>query len=162
MIDENTIEQNRKVTKKNKSFSTGKFQLCNNRTRNLKKFTCKIKTLSIQVSIRKKWFLKLPYNPHQNLISNHLECLNHFIDTQSNTFILTGVFNVSVKYISMINVCDLNGIKNFINIPTYYKDFYNPVSISFILTNRRNQFHHSTLFETSLSYSIYLLQQNLK
>ena len=51
----------------------------------------------------------------------------------------------------MINFCDLNGLRNLINVPTCYKNFDNPTSIDLILTNRPIYFQHSTVFETGLS-----------
>ena len=51
----------------------------------------------------------------------------------------------------MINFCDLNGLRNLINVPTCYKNFDNTSSIDLILTNRPNYFQHSTVFETGLS-----------
>ena len=51
----------------------------------------------------------------------------------------------------MITCCDLNGLKNLINVPTCYKDFDNPSSIDLILTNRPSYFQQSTAFETGLS-----------
>ena len=81
-----------------------------------------IETLSVAVNLRKgKWFLNYSYNPHQNLISNHLECLNRLIDEHSysfDNFIFIGDFNVSTNHNSMINFCDLNGLRNLINVPT--------------------------------------------
>ena len=49
-----------------------------------------------ECNIETKWFLNCSYNPHQNLISNHLECLNRLIDEHSNSF-------------DNFNFCDLNG-----------------------------------------------------
>ena len=47
----------------------------------ISKSKCNIGTLSFSVNLRKrKWFLNCSYNPHQNLISNHLECLNRLND----------------------------------------------------------------------------------
>ena len=80
-----------------------------------------IETLSVTVNLRKgKWFLNGSYNPHQNLDSNHLECLNRLIDEHSNSFdnfIFIGDFNVSTNHNSMINFCDLKGLRNLINVP---------------------------------------------
>ena len=107
------------------------------------------------VNLRKrKWFLNCPYSPHQNLISNHLECLNRLIDEHSNSFdnfIFGGDFNVFANHNSMINFYDLNGLRNLINVPTCYKNVDNPASIDLILTNRPNYFQHSTAFKTGLS-----------
>ena len=36
----------------------------------------------------------------------------------------------------MIIFCDLNGLRNLINVPTCYKNFDNAASIDLILTNR--------------------------
>ena len=53
----------------------------------ISKSKCNIKTLLVAVNLRKKkWFLNSLYNPNQNLISNHLECLNRFIDKYSSGF----------------------------------------------------------------------------
>ena len=47
----------------------------------ISKSKCNIETLSVAVNLRKgKWFLNCSCNLHQNLISNHLECLNRLID----------------------------------------------------------------------------------
>ena len=51
----------------------------------------------------------------------------------------------------MINFCDLKGLRNLNNVPTYYKNFDNPTSIDLILTNRPSYFQRSTVFETCLS-----------
>ena len=121
----------------------------------ISKSKCNIETLSVAVNLRqRKWFLNCSYNPHQNLISNHLECLNRLIDKHSNSFdnfIFIGDFNISTNRNSMINFCDLNGLRNVINVPTCYKNSDNPTSIDLILTNRPSYFQHSTVFETGLS-----------
>ena len=51
----------------------------------------------------------------------------------------------------MINFCDLNGLRNLINVPTCYKIFDNPTSIDLILTNRQSYFQPSKVFENELS-----------
>ena len=51
----------------------------------------------------------------------------------------------------MINVCDINSLKNLINVTTCYKNFDNPTSIDLILLNRPSYFQHSAVFETDLS-----------
>ena len=121
----------------------------------ISKSKCNIETLSVAANLRKrKWFLSGSYNPNQNSISNHLECLNRLIDEHSSSFdnfILKGDFNVSTNHNSMINLCDLNGLRNLINVPTCYKNFDNPISIDLILTNCPSYFQRSTVFETGLS-----------
>ena len=119
---------------------------------------CNIETLSVALILRKrKWFLNCSYNPYQNLISNHLECLNRLIDEHSNSFdnfIFIGDFNVSTNHNSMI--------RNLINVPTCYKNYDNPTSIDLIITNRPIYFQHSTVFETGLSDSRLLTKTEFK
>ena len=121
-----------------------------------------------------KCFLNCSNNPYQNLISDRLECLNRLIDEHSNSFdnfvfigdfnIYTndnsinfcdlnfiGDFNVYTNHNSMINFCDLNGLRNLISVPTSRKKFDNPTSFDLILTNGPAYFQHSTIFETGLS-----------
>ena len=121
----------------------------------ISKSKCNIETLSVAVSLRKrKWFLNCSYNHHQNSISNHLECLNRLIDEHSSSFdnfIFIGDFNVSTNHNSIINICDLNGLRNLINVPTFYKHFGNPTSIDLILMNRPSYFQRSIVFKTGLS-----------
>ena len=79
----------------------------------ISKSKCNIETLSVAVNLRKrKWFRNCSHNPHQNLIPNHLECLNRLIDKHSSSFdnfIFIGNFHVSTKNNPMIYFCDLNG-----------------------------------------------------
>ena len=88
----------------------------------ISKSKCNIETLSVAVNLRKrKWFLNCSYNPNQNSISNHLECLNRLIDENScsfDNFIFIGDFIVSINHNSMIDFCDLDGLRNLINVPT--------------------------------------------
>ena len=56
----------------------------------------------------------------------------------------------------MTNFCDLNSLRNLINVPTCYKNFDTPTSIGLILTNRPSYFQRTTVFETGQT-SIYLL-----
>ena len=114
-----------------------------------------LKLFSTAFTLRKrKWFPNCSYNPRQNLISNHLEYLNRLIDKHSSSFdnfIFIGDFNASTNHNSMINFCDLNGLRNLINAPTCYKNFDNPISIDLIPTNRPSFFQRSAVFETGLS-----------
>ena len=99
-------------------------------------------------------FLNCSYNPHQNFISNHLEWLNRHIDKHSNSFdnfIFIGEYNVSTNHNLMINFCDLNILRNLINVPRCCKHFDNPTSIHLILSSRQSYVQHSAVFETGLS-----------
>ena len=50
----------------------------------------------------------------------------------------------------MVNFCDLNGLKNLINVLTCCKNFDTPTGIDLISTNYPSYFQHSTVFETGL------------
>ena len=121
----------------------------------IRKSKSTIETLSAAVNLRKrKWFLNCSYNLNQKSISNHLECLNPLVDKHSSTFdnfIFIGNFNVSTNHNSIINFCDLNGLRNLINVRTCYNNFNNPTSIDLILTNRPIYFQRSAVFESGLS-----------
>ena len=127
----------------------------------ISKSKCNIETLSVAVNLRKgKWFLNCSYNPNQNSISNHLECLNRLIDEHSSSFdnfIFIGDFNVSTNHNSMINFCDLNSLRNLINVPTCYKNFDNPTSIDLVLTNAQLTFSAVKYLKLVCQTSIYLL-----
>ena len=46
----------------------------------------------------------------------------------------------------MINFCDLNSLRNRIDVPTCYKNSDTSTSIGLILKNRPNYFQRSTVF----------------
>ena len=100
------------------------------------KSKCNTETLSNAVNLWKRNWL---YKPHQNFISNHFEYMTRLIDKHSNSFdnvIFLGEFSISTNHNLRINFCDLNGFKNFINVPTSHKAFDNTTSIDLIFTNR--------------------------
>ena len=48
---------------------------------------CAIKTLLVKINLWKnKWFLNESYNPNENEITQHLECLNHLLEKYSYEF----------------------------------------------------------------------------
>ena len=47
----------------------------------------------------------------------------------------------------MTEFCSLNGLKNLINEPIYYKNSQKPTCIDLILTNQPSLFQRSTVFE---------------
>ena len=74
-----------------------------------------IDTLSAAVNLRKrKWFLNCSYNPHQNLISNHLKCLNCLIDEHSNSF-----DNFIFYWVLLTNIAKLLTILFLLGTSTY-------------------------------------------
>ena len=50
----------------------------------------------------------------------------------------------------MVNFCDLNDLKNLINVLTCCKNFDIPTGIDLISTNCPSYFQHDTVFETGL------------
>ena len=95
------------------------------------------------------------YNPNKNQISHHLECLNRILDeynSDHNSFVFIGDFNVNVNESSMKEFRNLNGLKGLINEPTYFKNPEKPTCIDPILSNRPTYFQLSAVLETGLSY----------
>ena len=52
---------------------------------------------------------------------------------------------------SVKELCSLNGLKNLINEPTWYKNFEKPTRIDLILTNQPTLFQRSAVLETGPS-----------
>ena len=119
------------------------------------KSDCSIESITIDINLRKrKWLLNCSYNPHKNLIKNHLECLSRIIDELGKKYdncIFVGDFNVCVKEKSMEAFCSLNEFSSLNDKPTCYKNFDNPTCIDLILTNRPSYFQHTNVLETGLS-----------
>ena len=98
------------------------------------------------------------YNPNKSQISHHLECLNSLLDEHSKkyeNFVFIGDFNVNTSDSSMKEFCSLNGLKNLINKPTYYKNSEKPTCIDSILANQPTLFQRSaflTVTEFKMSF----------
>ena len=93
----------------------------------ISKSKCNIKILSVAANLRtRKWFLNCSYKPHQNITLNHLKCLTRLIDKDINSFdnfIFIGDFNVSINHNSMIDFCDINGLKILLVFQHVIKNF---------------------------------------
>ena len=79
------------------------------------------------------------YSSSKSQISHHLECLNSFLDEHSKkyeNYVFIGDFNVNKSDSSMKEFCSLNGLKNLMNEPTYYKNSEKATCIDLILTNQ--------------------------
>ena len=108
------------------------------------------KHLSVQTNLKKrKWFLNCSYNPTQSIISSHILTSKHKNGKSFDNFIFVLDFNISINHNSIVNFCDLNGLKNLVNDPTTNFDTSN--SIDLILMNRPNCFQHSSVFEIGQS-----------
>ena len=85
---------------------------------------------------------------------HHLECLNRILgkyNSEYDSFIFIGDFNVNVNESSMKEFCNLKKFKGLINEPTYFKNPEKPTCIDLILTNRPTYFQLSAVLETGLS-----------
>ena len=107
----------------------------------------------VEINVEKR-FLSGSYDPNKNQISHHLECLNHILDesnSEYDSFVFIGDFNVKVNESSMKEFCNLNGLKSLINERTCFKKPEKPTCIDIILTNQPTYFHLSTVLQTGLS-----------
>ena len=73
---------------------------------------------------KKKVLLCCSYNPHKNLISNHLNILGKILDTQMkiyDNFLIVGDFNSEMTESAMKNFCGTYHLHNLIKDPTCFK-----------------------------------------
>ena len=87
---------------------------------------------------KKKILLCCSYNPHKNLISNHLNILGKILDTQMKiyeNFLIVGDFNSEMTESAMKNFCGTNHLHNLIKDPTCFKNPDKPSCIDLLLTN---------------------------
>ena len=71
---------------------------------------------------KKKILLCCSYNPHKNLISNHLNILGKILDTQMkiyDNFLIVGDFNSEMTESAMENFCGTYHLHNLIKDPTF-------------------------------------------
>ena len=70
-----------------------------------------------------KWLVNCPYNPHKNMIGNHILALSEKLDVYSscyNIFIILDHFNIEIKQQQFKAFCDNYGLKSHIRQPTCY------------------------------------------
>ena len=88
----------------------------------------------VELNFRKKKFLLCcSYNPHKNLISNHLNILGQISDMQMkiyDNFLIVGDFNSEMTESAMKNFCGTYHLHNFIKGRTCFK---NPVKPSCLI-----------------------------
>ena len=102
---------------------------------------------------KKKVLLCCSYNPHKNLISNHLNILRKILDTQMkiyDNFLIVGDFNSEMTESAMENFCGTYHLHNLIKDPTYFKNPDKPSCIDLLLTNFPKSFLKSQTLETGL------------
>ena len=114
-----------------------------------------IEGIFLEINLRKKkWLLCGPYNPHKNLISQHLSVISKSLDTlltKYDNIFLMGDFNADKNNTSLKDFCQLYNLKHLIKVPTYNKNPENPSIIELMLTNSPYSYQNSCAIETGLS-----------
>ena len=109
----------------------------------------------VELNFRKKnILLSYSYNPHKNLISNHLNILGKILDAQMkiyDNFLVVGDFNSQMTESAMENFCGTHHLHNLIKDPTCFKNPDRPSCIDLLLTNFPKSFSKSQTLETGLS-----------
>ena len=107
----------------------------------------------IELNLRKKkYLLSCSYNPHKNLIKNHVNTLSRGLDWYSSTYdniVIIGDLNSEPTCLD--DFLNTYGLKNLIREATCYKNPDKPSSIDLILTNHPRSFQDSRTVETGLS-----------
>lgn len=109
----------------------------------------------VELNLRsKKWLVSCSYNPHTNLIEDHLNHVRRNIDyflSEYGNFIVLGDFNAEMNNHFMEEFCHSYNLKHLIKEPTCFKNPEKPTCIDLILTNHPKSFHQSLATETGLS-----------
>ena len=103
---------------------------------------------------KKKWLISCSYNPHLQLIDEHLTHIGRGLDSLSSKYdyvILMGDFNADLSNNFVDSFCGSYNLKSLIKKPKCFKIPDHPTSIDLILTNRQKSFQNSTIIETGLS-----------
>ena len=64
-----------------------------------------------------KWLINCSYNPHKNMIGNHLRALSEKLDiysTSYDNFIILGDFNIEIEEQEIKDFCDKYSLKSLI------------------------------------------------
>ena len=109
----------------------------------------------VEINLRNdKWLINCSYNPHKNMIGNHLRALSEKLDiysTSYDNFISLGDFNIEMEEQQIKDFCDNYSLKSLIRQPTCYKSPNNPTYIDLILTKEPQKFQSTCVLETGLS-----------
>ena len=85
----------------------------------------------VELNLRNdKWLINCSYNPHKNMIGNHLQVLRENVDSYSSTydkFIILGDFNVEMGDQQINSFCDNYSLASLIKQQTCYK---NPTNLT--------------------------------
>ena len=114
-----------------------------------------IEAIVIEINLKKrKWLLIGSYNPHKDMIQNHLNSIGGQLNDlclKYENFILIGDFNSEMCEDAMKVFCSTYNLKNLVNEPTCFKNVDNPSCIDLILTNKSLYFQKTTVIETRIS-----------
>ena len=109
----------------------------------------------VEIDLRNdKWLVNCSYNPHRNMIGNHLRALSEKLDIYAasyDNFIILGDFNIEVEEQQIKDFCDNYSLKSLIRQPTCHKSPSNPTCIDLILTNALQKFQSTCVLVTGLS-----------
>ena len=80
------------------------------------KFSPKIEAIVIEINLKKKkWLLIGSYNPHKNMIGDHLNCIGNYLNEASKryeNFIIIGDLNSETEDDAMQEFCSVYNFKN--------------------------------------------------
>ena len=103
-----------------------------------------IEDFYVKINLRNdKWLINCWYNPHKNVIGNHLLAISEKLDlysTSYDNFIILDDFNIEMEEQQIKDFCDNYSLKSLIRQPTCYKNPSNPTWIDLILTNAPQKF----------------------
>ena len=103
-----------------------------------------LESFFVELNLRNdKWLMNCSYNPHKNLIDNHLDPISKYLDLYSSKYekvLILGNFNADIKEKHMRCFCDNYHLKSLIKQPTCYKNPDNPTCIDLLLTNAPRSF----------------------
>ena len=114
-----------------------------------------IESFYVEINQRNdKWLIKCSYNPHKNMMENHLHALSEKLDiycTSYGNFLILGDLNIEMEEQQSKDFCDNYSLKSLIRQSTCYKSSSNPTCIDVILTNSLQKFQSACVLETGLS-----------
>ena len=114
-----------------------------------------IEAIAIEINLKKrKWLLIGSYNPHKDMIVNHLNSIGKELNNlclKYENFILMGDFNSEMQEDSMNVFCTTYNFKNLVKELTCVKNIENPSCIDLILTNKPLYFQTTAVIATGIS-----------
>ena len=110
-----------------------------------------IEAIAIEINLKRKWILIGSYNPHKEMIKNHLKILLDDLCLKYENFIIIGDLNSEMHEDPMNIFCTTYNLKNLVKDPTCYTNIESPSCIDLILTNKPLYFQNTNVLETGIS-----------